>query len=186
MSMIPVRSQMPGAKSLPAPIRFNTHDGLGRIMGGQRYNMPTLSGLAGLMGLGQTICNAFDDQGNCIGTQDLSDLPTFDTTYNGPGEPYIPITLPNTPSTVGSAPASINPAAVTGAISSLNQTAAILQGGSVINGPGGTSAVYGSGTTAAVAAAANPLGTVGSSLSSMIVPLVVIGGLFMVMSMGRR
>jgi hypothetical protein len=71
---------------------------IGGVIPRAYVGMPSPVGYTGLMGLsgkvfrglGDTICSSFDDEGNCIGTTDLSTLPTYNPTYTGPEPTYTP------------------------------------------------------------------------------------------------
>lgn len=175
---IPTRSNEPGQKSQPAEIRMRSANGLARIYGGQRQNY----GVSGL-GCDDVTDISYDgyDDTPCLG------ISVDDPAVLGYGSVGMPVTTPGTPIKVGTTPATTmqgyNPLQ---AISSLNQTAAILQGGTVMTNPvTGATTITGSGSTAASIAAASGLSA--TNLSSMIVPVALIGGLLLlVSSMGKR
>lgn len=174
---IPTRSNEPGQKSQPAEIRTGSADGLHRIYGGQRQNY-------GVQGLG---CNDMTD----IGYDGYDETPCMGISVDDPavvgyGSVGMPMTTPGTTNRVGTAPAATQPGwNPLQAISSLNQTAAILQGGSVVQTPTGT-AIYGNPATAGAAALANPSLGLSTNLSGMIMPVVLIGGLMLLMSSMKR
>lgn len=127
-------------------------------------------GMRGVGGLGQTICSATDEDGNCIAYQDLADLPQFTPAPISPGlEPGVVTPAPSSSSAINWANlfASITgQAAKVATVAELQPGQTMLANGTVVSGSPLTS-----------------LDSIGSYL-----PLLLIAGvgIFALSSMGGR
>lgn len=126
---------------------------------------------AGMSGLGQTICSATDEDGNCIAYQDLSDLPTFTPAPVSPAfEPGVVTPAPSSSSAINWANLF---AGITGQAARVTTVAELQPGQTML--PNGA------------VVAGNPYAFSGASLSSYMPLLLIAGvGLLVLSSAGGR
>ena len=168
MSMMAVPSMARGARSLPPELR-----GMGDPVSRLHGNMSPV-----VTGVGALVC---DEYGVCY--DDGSGTDTSQVPVDSSG---IPLSSPSvvfspTPATIPASGQPVNWGAIVNAAgSNLNKTIALTQGGSVL--PSG--AMYGSPTTASLAAGSAAFGnaaTGGAALSSPLI-LLLIGGVVLLMA----
>lgn len=180
--LIPTASAAPGASSQPAEIRGGSGMGASRLRYSSRAHRTGVSGLGcdNMLDIGYD----GDDTTPCLG------ISVDDPAVTSPGPPAtMPVTI-NGISTMGSPGAVFQPTNtglnIGQAIAGLNNTLAIAQGGSVVTAPNGATSIQGSSAAATTAAAAAALANPVNQISSMIVPIMMIGGLVLVMSMVKK